>query len=490
MDLRRDTGAVLPIVLVFAVFAIIVASVYTTGQLTIAKPSLRGPASFQALCNARSGIWKGLEMLSKKPADTLALINTLDSMFHKNLFGKQTTAIAGDSSLAIVPDDTPLVVQPFSTDSFGDCALSLTFAPCYRVLASKGRFRDIVKTAKAFLGGKVFSSSDTVCYILKGALPEGGGMIDGKKFFPAQEGALQPLVSRQPGRGAAIVQQPAEQLRTRELAMLVAYYRSKLGAKTDTVLAASPLLLQNSDQLPGLPEVINGPLFINSSFNTFAWKEKRHVYVLGDVQITGKAYIEDVEFVTSGDFKCFDEARLVNVSVFCLKQLVIGDEASFSGNALTLSSFLVYKNGRVENKSVIVAYGENKGISAEPGKTPKPQQPVPVSVSLSQNAFVDGVIVACGNPGGIKTDKNTVVKGILWAQGAVCHQGTLYGILRANELIELSAIVALVKPPQPGAPPQVQKNFMTGSVRRLPGVTEYYGPFFLGIPVIARWDGG
>jgi hypothetical protein len=234
--------------------------------------------------------------------------------------------------------------------------------------------------------------------------------------------------------------------------------------------------------------VINGPLFINSPFNSFTWKEKRRVYVLGDVQITGKARIEDVEFVTMGEFKCFDDTRLVNVSVFCLKQLVFGDGASFSGNALSLSSLLVYKNARVENKSVIVVYGENKAITAVPAKTPTSQ--LPVSVSISQNAFVDGVIVACGNPGGIKTDKNTVVKGILWAQGAICHQGTLYGILRANELIEVSAIVANAKPKQPGTPPAVQKNFMTGSVHRLPGITEYYGPFFLGLPVIARWDGG
>jgi hypothetical protein len=487
MNLRNNTGAVLPIVLVFAVFALIVTTVYTTGQLTIAKPSLRGPASFQALCNARSGIWKGMELLSKKPPDTLPTIK-IDTSFNQQLLGKPTAAITGDSSTALLPDETPLVVQPFSTDSFGECALSLTFAPCYKVLESTGRFRDIVKSARAFLGGKLFSSPDTVCYLLAGALPEGGGHIDGKPAFPAPGGALQPLTIQRPNRGIATVQQPVAQPRTKELAMLVAYYRSKLGAKADTMLPASPLLVQNSDQLQGLPEVINGPLLINSSFGTLAWKEKRRVYVLGDVQITGKACIEDVEFVTSGEFKCFDDARLVNVSVFCLKRLVIGDKATFSGNALTLSSLLVYKNARIENKSVIVAYGENKPLQVEPAKTPKPQ--LPVSVFLSQNAYVDGVIVACGNPGGIKTDKTTVVKGILWASGAICHQGTLYGILRANELIELSAIVVRAKPQQPGAPPQVQKNFMTGSVRRLPGVTDYYGPFFLGRPVIARWDEG
>jgi hypothetical protein len=482
MNLRSNKGAVLPIVLVFAVFALIVATVYTAGQLTIAKPSLRGPATLQARCNARSGVWKGLEMLSRKPSDTLAKINTLDSLFNKHLFGRPAAAIALDSSSAIMPDDTPLVVQPFCTDSFGDCALSLTFTPCYKVLSSTGRFRDIVKAAKGFLGGRMYSSPDSVCFLQTGAPPEGGGRIEGATVFSAQTAALKPLAVHRPRVDTANQKQPA----AGELARVIAYYRSKLGAKLDTTIPAAPLLIQNSDQLAAVPEVINGSLLINGSFTAVTWKEKRRVYVEGDVQVSGKANIEDIEFVTTGEFKCFDDAKLVNVSVFCLKRLVIGDRASFSGNALTLSALLVYKNGRIENKSIIVAYGENKGLPAVPAKAPKPQ--LPVSVFISQDAWVDGVIVACGNPGGIKTDKNTVVKGVLWAQGAICHQGTLYGVLRANELVELSVLMARVK--QSGLPPGPVKNFMNGSIRRLPDITEYYMPFFLGKPVIARWEEG
>ncbi|HUI91692.1 MAG TPA: hypothetical protein VLX68_05520 [Chitinivibrionales bacterium] len=489
MNIRGNGGAVLPTVLIFAVFALIVASVYTAGQLTIAKPSLRGPASLQALCNARSGIWKGLELLSKKPSDTLAKINTLDSLFNKKLFGRPTAAIASDSFSGLVPDDTPLAVQPFSSDSFGDCAVSLTFLTCYKVLVSQGRFRDIIKSAKGLLGGSIYHSPDSVCFLTTGSAPEGGGRIEGTTVFPAPEAALKPVSASKPRPEPVNKKQSADQLATGELAKLVAYYRSKLGAKLDTTIPVAPLLIQNSDQAAGIPEVVNGSLLINGSFTTIAWKEKRRIFVLGDVQITGKASIEDVEFVTSGEFKCFDDARLFNVSVFCPKRLVIGDRASFSGTALTLSSLLVYKSGRIENKSIIVAYGENKGLPAAPAKTPRPQ--LPVSVFISQDANVDAVIVACGNPGGIQTDKNTVVKGILWAQGAICHQGTLYGVLRANELVDLPTLKARAKTSGLPAAPAVQpRNSMSGSIRRLPNVTEYFMPFFLGRQIIARWEEG
>lgn len=85
-------------VLLFAAFALVLATVYVGAQLTIGKPALGSPRMLQALCNARSGIWKGLEMLSKPQGDTLARINTLDSMFNKQLFGKQVSIVAGGGS--------------------------------------------------------------------------------------------------------------------------------------------------------------------------------------------------------------------------------------------------------------------------------------------------------------------------------------------------------------------------------------------------------
>jgi hypothetical protein len=473
MDLRKSNGAVLPIVLVFSVFAVIVATIYIGGQYAIARPSLVAPASFQAQCTARSGIWKAMEIMSRSAPDTLARINTLDTMFNKKLFGQPTAAIAKDSTSAFTPGDSPTVVTPFSADSFGDASLSMAYMPCFKVLTSTGVFRNSAKSVRALFGGRLFASPDTVCYLGTAGAPE-GGVLDGKVAFSsksatgADSGAL----------GAS--------LHTKDLTALVAYYRELLAEKSDTLMPKAPLTIQSADQFKDLPEVVNGPLFVNGVFGAIAWKEKRRIFVIGDLQFTGKVLIENVEFVTTGEVKCYDDTRLHNVSVFCVNRFMVGDRAEFSGNALTLSSVLICKNGQVEDRSVIVAYGENKPMQSDSAKK---KNQLPASVFLSQDASVDGVVIACGTPGGIKTDKNVIVKGILWASGTVVNQGSLYGILRANDMTDFATLMARVKGRQ-GAAPVVPKNTMTGSIHRLPEAAEYFGPFFLGAFAIVRWEEG
>ncbi|HMD68744.1 MAG TPA: hypothetical protein VKF42_07665 [Chitinivibrionales bacterium] len=473
VPLRAPAGSVLPLVLLFSAFALVAASVYIGAQFTIGKPALSGPAAFQALCNARSGIYKGLELLSKPQADTLARINTLDSMFNKQLFlfGKQTSVVA-DGSSGLTPDDTPMVVQPYGSDSFGTAAVSLTQRPCFDVLVSKGEFRNAAATVRAILGGSLYSSFDTVCRLLTGTKPEGGLIAGTVAVIPQQTVVPDSKQAQQ-----------VQEFRTGDIARVVYYYRGLLAQKADTSLPANPRTVQTSEQCAEIPEVVNGPLFLSSPMAQIVWKEKRRVFVLGDVQVTGNTVIENVEIVTSGELKCFDQSVLRNVSVFTAKRLVIGDRASFSGNALALSSVLVYKDGRIENQSVIVSYGENKTLAQDTTQRKKPQ--LPVSVFLRGNALVDGVIVACGTPGGIEADKNTVVHGALWASGAVVLQGSLYGVLRANDLTDMQTLKA--RTIGQGPP---QKNVLEGSIRRLESLPGYAWPFFMGKSMIARWDEG
>jgi hypothetical protein len=473
MDLRRNSGAVLPIVLVFSVFALIAATLYIAGQFTIAKPALVAPASFQALCTARSGIWKAMRLMSLPAPDTLSRINTLDTMFNKKLFGTRTQAVNNGSSSAFAPLDSPEVVAPFSADSFGTASVSMAYTPCFKVLTSTGEFRNMRKSVRAFFGGRFYNSADTVCYLLTAGKPD-VGIIDGKVAFPH--------LSAPPSDSSA----GKQGLRMKDLTEIVAYYRSRLSEKNDTMMPKAPLTIQSADQLKNIPEVVNGSLFVNGVFRNVAWKEKRRIFVLGDVQITGKVSIEDVEFVVAGEVKCCDDSRLRNVSVFCVNRLIVQDRAVFSGSALTMSSALICKNAHVEDRSIIVAYGDK---SAMPPDTAKKKSPLPISVFLSQNASVDGVVIACGSPGGIKTDKNVIVKGIVWASGTVVHQGALYGILRANDLTDFGALMARIRLTAGHVPP-AQKNTMTGSIHRLPEVTEYFCPFFLGAFAIVRWEEG
>jgi hypothetical protein len=490
------SGAALPMVLLFAAFALVLATVYVGAQLTIGKPALGGARSLQALCNARSGIWKGLEMLSKPPSDTLAHINSLDSMFNKQLFGKQVS-INTDTNSSLMPDDSPAVVHPYSVDSFGTASISLTLQPCFRVLLSKGEFGTVSKTVSVLLGGSLYSSSDTVCYLLTGAKPE-GGTLEGNVSLVAPQ---TPVAGAQPV-AAPILQSTASttqstlasatqrtqsllEFRPADVARQASYFRTRLAQKVDTILPSAPLDIQSSDQCTQIPEVVNGPLFLNSSMSSIVWKEKRRVLVDGNILITGNTVVENVEFVCTGDLKCLDQSALRNVSVFTAKQLVIGDRSRFSGNALALVSVLVCNDAQIGNRSVIIAFGEDQSKPID--STHQQTQKLPISVYLKDNVSVDGVIVACGTPGGIETDKNTIVNGALWASGAIVHEGSLFGILRANQLTDMQTIKAAAASGQ-GLP--VNKNILSGSIKPLQSVTGYIWPYFMGKQIITKWDEG
>jgi hypothetical protein len=394
-------------------------------------------------------------------------------------------------------------VQPYSVDSFGRAEVSLDYQPCYKVLASKGEFRTANKSVRAFLGGKVYASPDTVLFLVNGFLPE-GGVVEGEKVVrssPKDSSAATGLssppdslsrtgVSSQSGSTSAVASkssaapQPSqtaatapEQLRMGEIAKVVSYYRSLLFQKTDSTLPGRLLTIQSGDDCASVPEVVNGSLFLSAAVSPLVWREKRRVFVFGDLQITGETSVECVEFVTTGDITILDESKLRNVSLFGLKRLVIGDKASFSGNALMLSSVLVYNNARIDERSVVVSYG------SAPADTTRKK--TPFSISLKQDATVDGVLIACGSPGGISTDRNVMVRGVLWATGPILHQGALFGILRASELVDPQTMQAR----QNGSTPPL-KNTLTGSIRRLPEVINYPFPFFMGTLLIARWDEG
>ena len=480
MSLRNDSGSVLPVVLIFAAFAAIVATAFCIGQYTISSPFLSSPASFQASCTARSGIWKAIELLGKPPADTLAKINTLDSMFNGKMFGKATAAIHDSSHSALAPDDTMRDVRPFYTDSFGTCSLVLTYRTCFKQLASIAEFRKFKKTVTVTMAGTAYTSSDTTC-ILESNVPVqfNGGTIEGKTKFLS---AVQPVGK---GPAAATTSAMADSFRENEVQQVVSYYSAQLTEKIDTLMPGAVLTVQSNESLSKIPDVVNAPLFIDGSHHDLVWREKRRIFVGGDVQVTGRVFIENVEFVSSGEVKFLDDAALRNVSVFCQGRLVIDDRASFSGNVLTNSTILVKQNGRVENKSVLVAYG----IPAKTGKdTTSKKLSLPVSVFLLQNAFCDGAVISCGTPCGIKTDKGSVVNGVLWTRGPVCLLGALHGILYAKSLIDEKTLSDMSIAGRGVSKATV--NVLTGSIRRLPSVVDYPLPFFLGRTVLLSWQEG
>jgi hypothetical protein len=472
VSLRNDNGSVLPIVLIFSVFAAVVATAFCIGQYTISSPFLSSSASFQASCTARSGIWKALELLGKPPVDTLAKINTLDSMFNGKMFGKTTAAVHDSSQSALAPDDTMQNVRPFYADSFGSCSLVMTYRTCFKQLISSGEFRTFRKTETVTLCGTAYASSDTTCILQSNSpIQFNGGSIEGKTKL---------LSDTQPVGKAR-----ADSFRESEARQVVSYYSAKLTEKIDTLMPGAIVTVQSNESLSKIPDVVNSPLFIDGSRNDLVWREKRRIFVGGDLQVTGKVSIENVEFVSSGEVKFLDDAVLRNVSVFCRGRLVIDDRASFSGNVLTNSTILVKQHGRIENKSVLVAYGILNKASND---TASRKLTLPLSVFLLQNAFCDGVIVSCGTSSGIKTDKNSVVCGVLWSQGPVCLLGALHGILCAKSLVDEKTLSDMSIAGKGIS--QATKNVLSGTIHRLPSVVDYPLPCFLGLPILLSWQEG
>ena len=77
--------------------------------------------------------------------------------------------------------------------------------------------------------------------------------------------------------------------------------------------------------------------------------------------------------------------------------------------------------------------------------------------------------------GGISTDEETVIQGILWAEGRVCHKGRMRGIIKSGVLVDESE------------PLKVVSNSLAGSIQVLNEIGEYYLPYFMGQPVIKEW---
>ncbi|HEX7510447.1 MAG TPA: hypothetical protein VF335_04050, partial [Chitinivibrionales bacterium] len=268
---RAPEGSVLPSVLIFSIIAALIVTAFVSGQYLLARPTLTQPAKLQALCNARSGVWKALEMLRRGgQPDSLKDINTLDSAFNHNLFGK-TTDTASLPHETLVADSSPVTVHPYSCDSFGACEVSLSYRGCFEALDSKGSLMKIDKSISVVLGGSVPVSPDTA-YFFETGLPLQGN-IWGKGHI---------------GPDSVVVRQE-------ELKALISRYNVQLSTGADTIMPQPVLLIQHNDEFEKIPDFVKGPLTIDGTHFDLSWKKKRRVTVLGDIQIFGKTNLEGLE---------------------------------------------------------------------------------------------------------------------------------------------------------------------------------------------------
>ena len=487
--LRSQNGSVLPLVLIFSSIAFITVVAFVSGQYLIGRPSLMAPAMLQAQLNARSGVWKALDMLNHPP-DTLKAINTLDSTFTNGLLGKpkDSAAIRPDG---LIPDDSvPLTLQPFSCDSFGSCEVMLSYSGCFEELLSKGMYLNKDKFVQVRLGGRLSLSADTMLFLDSGVALQ--SPIRGKYRIAPRDSTVK--------------------IRADDLKKLISHFSYELGdSGVDTMMSALPLLVQHNDEFGKIPSIVKGPLFIDGSHFDLSWKAAAKVIVLGDLQVTGKVAIEGLTFVVVGESKILDDAHFKDVTLFSTKRISIENKAVFSGTAFTLANFIVSGNGTVENRSMLViAHGVSPTSNANtstpqgsPGKSPVPSSSKTVSTPLlsspasisskagakptlgvfsatfTGSAIIDATIIAYNNPLGIKIDNNAIVKGVLWTDGALGLDGKIYGIVYANKLVDGAQAIT--------GGPLTALAVIRGNVLPIQDPGQYYFPFFLGKLSIISW---
>lgn len=478
--LSSTSGNALPLVLFFSAIGLIIILTYISQQLLLARPSLSSQSSTQALFNARGGIYKAFEIITNGTTpDTLATIEA--KSWGEDLF-KPDSQLSEDEF-----SETPKELNLYANDSFGNCEITLIPYGSFYELKSFGTFGTCKRTVTTHLGGKIPALPDTVC-ILMNALPWEGSDPRG-----------------------TVVNNPVQDTtsNSKSLEKLLSDYNEALQA-FDTLLPQQPLNIFGSRDLNKIKDTINGDCTIDGRTSKCNWNEQRTLYINGKLTIIGDVKIQNVSFVVADDIIFSEGASIKNASVYTSRGLFIENNSSFSGDAIALRSIAVYDEATVHNKSSLVVAGTatttnssisavSDGTSTGGGTAPEgttgsksKKDSLKYAIYIENRAVVDGVCIALGTPGSIKTGPETKVTGIIWAKNQVCHQGLMEGCIKAGRMIdcsvpEVSNLPTLSPGEKSPAPQPAGTNSMTGSIKPLETITQYKVPCFTDDLAIIEW---
>lgn len=486
MKILTQKGSALLIVLIFSIITFITVSVYVMSQFNFARVLRKEPAKLQALLNARSGIWYGLAMLDKEvgamQSDSGSSDTSLSDLFGEDMFEHEEKEEEKDEPSL---DEMPVLSEGESeTIALFDSTILFTYlikpSAFFQILESEGMFRDYSKNASVIIGSKPFISPDTVLYLSTPGLPEGTGHFDGKIAFIAEN-----------IDSSDSLQRKRFFINRDKLVGIVEEHIGPLFAVSESLALNPPLTIQYNDDFSEIPDTVLGPLFIDGSSRDLFWRAERQIYVAEELQITGSVHLENLKFIVKGDIKILDEAKLKSVEIFSASRIFFAGESNFNGNAMAYADIEIYEQAAIKGKSIIISTGlskreekkeqqEEQGVDKKVKKvkkvSPKKKPEIkPFSAFIRDQAIVDGIIIDLRRLGGIFTGDETVIRGILWAEGRVCHKGRMKGVIKSSVLVDESE------------PLKVVSNSLAGTIDRLNTIGEYYLPCFIGQQVIKEW---
>ncbi len=495
--------------MIFAVIGIATVLAFMRNEHVLTMTALHAPRKTQAHLTARAGVWAALkEITDTTETDTLEEINTLDIDFTNGL-GPALDSAFDSSSTSLFPDE-PFEANPFSTDSFGICTVSVKPNGFSISVTSDGYYRDKKRTMLAEIAGHLFSSGDTTMYLAKGERPTGG-------YFEGEYCLIKNLPQSR---------KELFRVRKKYLEEALSKYHQSMFETVDTGFASGMEMVQSNSDFHELPETVEGDLFIDGDMRWIEIESRRTINVIGNVQITGTDVIlKGIELVVNGTINIFDKAVLENVSLFARSEIMIGGEATVNGKIISQEKVVSYGDAVLGPDAVILVTGEQSSSKKPPEDASAKRTgkaPLPYSVFVSDRSRFEGTVIAVGSPGGIKTDTESSVKGIMWAEGPVCHQGEISGVIRADMLQDCTKPIA--PPPQSQAaapadtntlargtekdldrksnekaqkasapkevkqPAQAVENRLLGKVSVHPDIPHFSLPFFLGTYKITSWS--
>lgn len=468
--LKSECGSALPMVLIFAVTGLIIVSSFLYFHLSSLKIPVHSLTAAQALFNARSGIYKGFHELTH-PKDTgyvNPLIDATNPSFGKSMFDSSSADSLSDSvniDNKLTLDGGSVMYSLYSRDSSDTAEVEMVSEGGSCVLKSTGRYKNVTMKIEAVLGSRIPVHPDTVaiCYNINEWDAPG---IRGTKT----------------SRADSLADSVSPWLRT-----LISSNQETL-SESDTGLEP-PLTIQSNRDLAKIPRVVNGDLLIDGSFHSLTWKDTGTYVVVGRMDISIDVYIEGIKFVVGGEITLSGKSRMNQVSLFSQSKIFIGDDSRFSGNALALNSVAIYGNAAVENKSTIIVSGSSKTDTSSSG-TQKDTKPKKIySIEIGDKAIVDGVLVALGSPGDIKTHEGVTVTGVMIAQKEIGHLGKMAGFMSAGRFIdpETNLETPLTAGGTDTASVKSFINVVRGELEPLSTIDEYKQPFFIGKLTIVKW---
>ncbi len=446
----------------FAVSGLIAVMSFLYFQTSYARPSFRNLSTVQALLNARSGIYKGFDDLtSASPESTtvLPVINTLDSSWKEMTSSIDTTE---EKETKLTFDGGSVEYLLYTDDTVNKCEVSVIPEGGSCILRSISTFQNVTSKVEATLGSKIPALPDTVVICYNKYEWENSNGIKGEK-------------ASLPGAGDSV---------SSSLKKLVDKYQDTLSSYSDSVLNP-PLTIQANKDLKKIPPVVYGDLLIDGSFNSLVWKDTGTVTVLGRIDISNDVTIEGKKFIATGEITLSGKTKLLKTSVFTQSKLFIGDFAHFQGSAMVLNSVAIYGNAIVDGKSTIVVPGISSSSGSDTTKKSEKEKKI-YAIEIGDRAIVDGILVALGSPGDIKTHSDVKITGIMIAQKSAGHLGKMAGLICSGLFVdpESQQEPTLTQ----GKSPNLQKNILRGEIKPLENIEEYKLPFFLGRLSIVKWQ--